>query len=161
MRPCEASVGKLTKALGSTALAAVALALLALALVTGSPPQTSAEQTAPLCMTPHPMAHTIVLSHLCRGVGGISSRYVITNPTEGYATTLHSFCTNEHDLVTEQPDGVPIEPYDSRLYHLAKMTDLPSGYKGYAVVQSDWAITGAVLPPPFTVFLPIVIRSES
>jgi hypothetical protein len=135
------------------------LALLVLALAAGASLRTSAEQSVALCVTPHPMVHHIVLPGLCRAVGGISSSYVVTNPTEGPAVTLHAYCTNEHNLVLEQPDPAPIEPYDLRVYHLAKMTDLPPGYRGYVVVQSDRAITGTVLPPPFTVFLPAVMRT--
>jgi hypothetical protein len=145
---------------GGTLVVGLGLALLVLALAVGASPRMSAEQPMTLCVTPNDMVHYIVLPGLRKSAASISSRYVITNPADGPAMVLHAFCTGGHDFVTEQIDRAPIEPDDSRIYWLALIEDLPSGYQGYAVVQSDQAITGTVLPPPLTVFLPAVMRAE-
>jgi hypothetical protein len=123
-------------------------------------PALSAQAPAQLCVTPNPMVHYIVVPNLAKGISGISSRYVITNLGSGHATVLHSFCTNEHDLATEKADPAPIDANDSRTYNLAQITDVPWGYRGYAVVQSDWPLTGTVLPPLRNVFLPLVPRTK-
>jgi hypothetical protein len=103
------------------------------------------------------MVWYIVLYGLQKDVGGISSRYVITNLGTGVASTYHAFCTNDHSVAADMIDY--IKESDSEVYGLIGIADVLSGYEGYAVVQADWPITGTVLDPVPPTFLPVVLRN--
>ena len=138
----QSSIRVLGKCLACVGLAGAGVAMLALILTTAASPSVAAQPAAELCVTPHPMVWYIVLPDLQKGIGGISSRYVITNQGTGVACTFHTFCTRDHSVAAGMSDE--IEASASKVYGLIGIADVSAGYRGYAVVQSDWPITGTV-----------------
>ena len=94
---------------------------------------------------------SVRLDGLKKNVGGLSSRYVVTNTGLSAANTVHVFCDNS-DLVVAQLNA-SIGVGASEIYSLADMGWLPDGYTGYVTINADVPITAALLPdPPTAVF---------
>lgn len=86
---------------------------------------------------------TIELYGLQKNVGGVSSRYVVTNTGDALATTMHGFYDGADAVVHQLTDIV--EPSEGTIYDLATIDALPDGYTGYVIISADQPITGTVL----------------
>jgi hypothetical protein len=99
------------------------------------------------CRTPTPGGFApvswVVLEDLERPVHGIASRYIVTNQTTFTATTIHSFCDAEQNLVGSDTGEIP--PERDQMWDLASTDAVSEGYSGYTIVRSDQLITGTVL----------------
>jgi hypothetical protein len=139
-----------------TAIASIVLiAVVAFTVVLAGSLQVQAKRAAgvrvstasdPACLTPTPggLESWIILGGLERPVNGIASRYVVTNETFEQATTFHSYCDVDQNLVGTDSGTIPAD--EGRVYDLGATGAVSEGYAGYAIVSSDKLITGAVLP---------------
>ena len=88
---------------------------------------------------------------LKKNVGGLSSRYLVTNTSLSIVSTAHLF----YDYLSQIPVTFvdSIDAGASKIYSLDSVASLPNGYSGYVIIEADRQITATLLPdPPIAAF---------
>jgi len=92
------------------------------------------------------IAYWVRLDGVKKNVGGLSSRYLVTNTSLSTVTTAHYFYDYADQTKGYFPDSIGAGT--GKVYGLADVASLPDGYSGYVIIEADAQITATLLPDP-------------